>query len=153
MRQRTVRADVDLERHVAHVISRVRSVRKNLGVFFTPQWVVDFVVSLIDERTLDVNDLKVLEPACGICQFLAGIKRNKRHVFERAVVRVGVEVSKEIVEYARERGLTRGVEVVCGDYLLWDTEECFDVVVGNSRKRVGKAGSFCCSNAKAVACG
>ncbi len=89
------------------------------------------MVNLIEEERLNAEDLKILEPACGICQFLHGMRRNKRHIFARASRRVGVEINGEIVKYVYEHGLNGDIEVVLQDYLLWETHERFDLIIGN----------------------
>lgn len=121
----------DIERHVNVVNNKVRHIKKDWGIFFTPQWVVDFMVNLIEERSLDTSSIKILEPACGICQFLMRIKRNKEHIFENAEIKVGVEINKELVNYIHEFNLDQEIKIIHGDYLLWDTEDRFDVIIGN----------------------
>jgi len=68
--------DGDVETHTRTVSVRVKGIRRNWGIFFTPLWVVDFMVNLIEEERLGSSDLKILEPACGICQFLLRIREN-----------------------------------------------------------------------------
>ena len=67
--------------------NKIIHIKKDWGIFFTPKWVVDFMVGLIDEKKLNMHDLKILEPACGMCQFLRGIKENKNHIFSMAKIR------------------------------------------------------------------
>jgi len=122
---------VDVETHTRTVSVRVKGIRRNWGIFFTPLWVVDFMVNLIEEERLGSSDLKILEPACGICQFLLRIRENRKRLFRRSSVRLGVEINGEVVDYVRANGLNRDIEVVQGDYLLWETDERFDIIIGN----------------------
>ncbi len=123
--------ELDIENHAVIVNHKIKHIKKDWGIFFTPQWVVDFMVDLIDEERLNINDLKILEPACGICQFLIGIKKNKNHIFEHAVTKIGVEINKEVIEYAKQYGFTEKIEIIHDDYLLWNTKERFNVIIGN----------------------
>jgi len=123
--------EIDIEVHATVANNKVKHIKKDWGIFFTPQWVVDFMVNLIDEKKLDIRSVRILEPACGICQFLIGIKKNKKHIFENAVVKLGVEINKEVIEYIHEHNLAQDIHIVQYDYLLWDTEERFDVIIGN----------------------
>ena len=77
--------------------------------------------------------MRILEPACGICQFLIGIKRNKNHIFDYAVTKIGVEINKEVIEYTEQHifGGVEDIHIINDDYLLWDTREHFDVILGN----------------------
>jgi len=122
--------DIDIEVHAIAANNKVKHIKKDWGIFFTPQWVVDFMVNLIDERNLDKDSVKILEPACGICQFLMGIKKNKKHIFENAL-KIGVEINKEMIKYIHEQNLAQDIHIVHYDYLLWDTDERFDIIIGN----------------------
>ncbi len=122
---------IDIEVHAIAANNKVKHIKKDWGIFFTPQWVVDFMVNLIDERKLNTDGIKILEPACGICQFLMGIKKSKEHIFKTALVKIGVEINKEVIEYIYEHNLAHGIHIVHYDYLLWNTDERFDVIIGN----------------------
>ncbi len=123
--------EIDIEVHAIAANNKVRHIKKDWGIFFTPQWVVDFMVSMIDERNLDTRSVKILEPACGMCQFLIGIRKNKKHVFENAIVKIGVEINKEVIKYIYEHNLAQDIHIIHYDYLLWNTEDRFDVIIGN----------------------
>ncbi len=111
---------------------KIKQVKKDLGIFFTPEWLVDFMVDLIeDERLGKASDIHILEPACGMCQFLLGVKKNKKHIFDNAIVRIGVEINKEIAEYLRKNDLALAIEIINKDYLLWETDKLFDIILGN----------------------
>ncbi|MBC7329472.1 N-6 DNA methylase [bacterium] len=77
---------------------RLKSIRKDYGIFFTPQYIVDLMVSLIDRERFSNREINILEPACGLAQFLIGIKRNFPLLYEKARL-FGVEINKEIADY------------------------------------------------------
>ncbi|MCX8029936.1 MAG: SAM-dependent methyltransferase, partial [Brevinematales bacterium] len=56
------------------VVKKTLKERKSLGMFFTPLWLVDYMTSLIDINGMSYDRLKVLEPACGTCQFLRRVR-------------------------------------------------------------------------------
>ncbi len=124
-------ANVNVETHAAKVRAKIQHIKKDWGIFFTPQWVINFMVSLIDEDGLSDTDLRILEPACGICQFLHGIKENKNHLFVRASQKTGVEINAEVIAYIYKNKLNTGIEIIRDDYLLWKTHDRFDVIIGN----------------------
>lgn len=120
----------------------VRS-KKERGAFFTPTWVVDFMVGLVDvEDTHRSNtrhsgragapnhqehdgqgEYRILEPGCGPANFLKGILRNRPHLYNRSEL-YGVEVDEGCEAMP-------GVHVEHGDYLLWEPQTRFDLVIGN----------------------
>lgn len=100
--------------------------RKDFGIFFTPAWVVDFMISLISSEKFRGQHLSILEPACGDAQFLRGLKRNKVALYKKAY-KIGVEVNKSVFP----RFLQDNIEIVFADFLLWEPGQKFDIILGN----------------------
>jgi adenine-specific DNA-methyltransferase len=102
------------------------SAARALGVVETPREVVTFMVNLALEGM--GGALSVLEPACGSCPFLTAFRgaRGPDSVQDRYV---GVEVRSEVVK-ASSTAL-QGFRLVLTDFLLWETHERFDIVIGN----------------------
>ncbi len=123
--------EMNLKKHTIVINNRIKHIKKDCGIFFTPQWVVDFMVNLIDEKNLDLKNTKILEPACGICQFLMGIKKRKKHIFENASIKIGVEINKEVINYIQFHNFIQRIDIINYDYLLWNTDKCFDIIIGN----------------------
>ena len=110
------------------VRKKVDVIKKDFGIFFTPDWVVDFMMGTIAEEMQRMRNEKIdiLEPACGLCQFLYGIKRNYPNTYNRAN-RKGVDINKDI--YNQYHLIDSNVEL--SDYLLWKSNEKFDLIAGN----------------------
>jgi len=89
------------------------------------------MVNLIDKDILNLTDLKILEPASGICQFLYGIRRNENSIYRKASKKIGIEINEKVVKYVYENNLDDGIEIIHHDYLLWKTEYRFDLIIGN----------------------
>lgn len=112
---------------IDNITEVIEPVKKDFGIFFTPDWIVDYMVKLIDETKISLKkDISILEPACGLTQFLTGIKRNKPDLFKRAKI-IGVEINKDIYENLANNQ----AEIIYTDYLLWQTEQKFDIIIGN----------------------
>jgi len=74
----------------------------------------------------DKKELKILEPACGHAPFLRHIKEhfpNSGHSY------LGIEIDKNQDEKALL--LQREFEIIDKDFLLWETNEKFDFIIGN----------------------
>jgi len=116
-----------IEISIDNVTQRVEPVKKDFGIFFTPDWTVDFMVKLIDEtKVSNKKSISILEPACGMTQFLTGVKRNNPVLFKRAK-KFGVEINKNIYDNLTNKE----TEIIYSDYLLWQTEQKFDIIIGN----------------------
>ncbi|NPB02980.1 MAG: N-6 DNA methylase, partial [Thermotogae bacterium] len=97
----------------------------SLGIFFTPKWVVNLMLDLVDEHVLR-GDANILEPACGGCQFLLEIVERMGKALGSRAKLVGVEINRDFQGH-----IVPPIKVVWEDYLLWKTEERFDLIVGN----------------------
>lgn len=111
--------------------NKIEHIKKDKGIFFTPQWIIDFMVNLINEDILSKNNIKLLEPACGTCQFLTGIKKIKKNIFKNSTLKIGVEISEEIIKHIYEYSLNNDINIIHSDYLLWNTKDRFDIIIGN----------------------
>ncbi len=122
---------VDYKVHQCIVNDNLKSIKKDYGMFFTPEWVVDFMVNLIDvAKFFDKKGITILEPACGLAQFLIGIKRNLPAVFKKAKL-FGVEINRDIVNYLATVNIGNDIEIINADYLLWQSSFFFDLIIGN----------------------
>jgi len=108
-----------------HLICR----RKDFGIFFTPDWVVEFMVKLIPQELLlnSERTIYILEPACGLAQFLQKIKERYPHLNAKLL---GVEINEEIFSQAISSKPQR-IEIVKSDFLLFDPGYQFDLIIGN----------------------
>jgi adenine-specific DNA-methyltransferase len=127
---------VDYEVHQNIVNNNLKGIKKDYGMFFTPESIVDFMVNLIDpalskkERGIAKKDIAILEPACGLAQFLIGIKRNQPALFKQAKL-FGVEINQDVIGYLTTLNIGSSINLISTDYLLWQPEISFDLVIGN----------------------
>lgn len=122
---------LDYKIHHSVLNIALKNIKKDYGIFFTPEWIVDFMVNLINIDTLSNKDnIAILEPACGLAQFLFGIKRNHPFLFDKAKV-FGVEINQEVINYLLSFDISSNIELIKEDYLLWETNTSFDLIIGN----------------------
>ena len=106
--------------------------RKDFGLFFTPEWVVDFMVNLVPEEIFLRNEpITILEPACGLAQFLLKIlhkiKEKNLNVKTRLI---GVEINEEVLAWLNPLK-PKETEIIKADFLLFEPKIFFDLVIGN----------------------
>lgn len=122
---------VDYKVHQGILNNNLKSIKKDYGMFFTPEYIIDFMVNLIDvTKYADKKDIAILEPACGLAQFLVGIRRNQPALSKQAKF-FGVEVNQDIINYLTTVNIGGNIKIIRADYLLWQTESSFDLVIGN----------------------
>ncbi|MGB9592557.1 MAG: TaqI-like C-terminal specificity domain-containing protein [Anaerolineae bacterium] len=93
------------------------------GMVATPPEIVDFMVRLCEP--LPADHLDVLEPACGDAPFLRAFAA--RHGEGHRLTGVDIHAA----EFGPARTQFPTARFVEADYLLWETEERFDIVIGN----------------------
>lgn len=109
----------------------IKDVRRDFGIFFTPERIVDFMASLVDKsRWKDTTSVSILEPACGLAQFLAGMTRKHPGLTGTAHF-FGVEINPDIVHYLKALPFAKSFHIINTDYLLWEPGRHFDLIIGN----------------------
>ncbi|MDH7488633.1 MAG: Eco57I restriction-modification methylase domain-containing protein [Anaerolineae bacterium] len=93
------------------------------GMVSTPPEIVDFMVGLCEP--LAAGALDVLEPACGDAPFLRAFaaQYGTHHNL------TGVDI--HAAEFGPARTQLPSARFLEADYLLWETEERFDIIIGN----------------------
>lgn len=120
---------MNLDDHVSILNNKIKDRKKEQGIFFTPQWLINIMCKMINNNLLS-SEIKILEPACGICQFLNGLKLEKYDIYNKSK-KIGIEKNIEIIEYAKKVNVSEDFEIISADYLLWNSNELFDVIIGN----------------------
>ena len=100
--------------------------RRQLGAWYTPDALVEFVLDRVGEG-LSTPPLRILDPACGDGAFLAGAARR----WPSCTLR-GVDVDPAAATAATQR-LGRRADITLDDALArdWSKEPLADLVVGN----------------------
>lgn len=88
--------------------------KNKLGQYFTPAEICNFMVGLSSQG----NQVRVLEPSSGEGAFLDALSEAGYSNV------IGVELDSEIAHHAR-------FPVICSSFITWDSNEKFDLVIGN----------------------
>lgn len=99
-----------------------RDIWKTYGAVSTPVEIVDLMLQVSGVEKW--QELKILEPGCGFCDFLTRI--HAKHPYNEFV---GIEVNRQIYDIVVS--LYPQFRLVFSDFLLWDTDEKYDIVIGN----------------------
>ncbi len=97
---------------------------KSYGAVSTPKEIVNLMIDLTELKKWE--GLEILEPACGFCNFLLEIfskfPKNKFY---------GVEINDDVYIKIKEIFRDMPFDLEKADFLLWDTQKKFDLVIGN----------------------
>lgn len=94
------------------------------GIFFTPTEIARKMVTEMDEFLKRARTL--LEPSCGSGEFVKIVKESYSNL-----VITAVEKEKKIYNTLKGEPFFKGVDLVNQDFLKFDEEKKFDVVLGN----------------------
>lgn len=98
-----------------------REESKTFGAVSTPVQVIDFMLTVLE---LKLENLKILEPGCGLCDFMTRIyTKHPNNQF------TGVEFNPQV--YSHIVSLYPYFRLIHEDFLLWEPSEQFDLVIGN----------------------
>lgn len=99
-----------------------RQTWKTYGAVSTPAEIVDFMIEVSGVENW--GGLKILDPGCGFCDFLSRIYA--KHPYNDFT---GVELNRQVYDIIAS--LYPRFRLVLSDFLLWNTDEKYDVVIGN----------------------
>ncbi len=132
----------ELENHLELIIPI--SDRKFNGAFFTPDYIIDFIINEIQPKENDTN----LDPSCGCGAFLVGLTDYYKRTFNKPIKKIIKEniFGSDILEYNIHRAkliltiyaLQNGEQLTDGDFNLYHQDSLkakwgveFDNVLGN----------------------
>ena len=96
--------------------------KKELGSFYTPQNLADWVVGrIISQKTVR----SVLEPSCGDGVFLVSLYKLLSTLPQTTVV----DIDKDAISKVRKRFSKSNI--IDSDFLFLDIERKFDLIIGN----------------------
>ncbi len=106
--------------------------KKNIGSFYTPKIIADFLVDYLSDKMKDNTSVSVLEPSAGAGSFIESIY-NHNTLSNKIHLAVAVEREKAELEKVRAITSVKSLNAINADFLEFqknnDTE--FDLVVGN----------------------
>lgn len=118
--------------------------RKFNGAFFTPDYIIDFIINEIQPKENDIN----LDPSCGCGAFLVGLTDYYKRTFNKPIIKIIKEniFGSDILEYNIHRAkliltiyaLQNGEQLKDSDFNLYHQDSLrtswkmsFDNIVGN----------------------
>lgn len=132
----------DLENHLEIIIPEKD--RKFNGAFFTPNYIIDFIIAEIKPKETDKN----IDPSCGSGAFLIGLTEYYKSKYKKSIKKTVQEniFGADILEYNIHRAKLllsiyalqyneildeKGFNLFCQDSLRAEWKTQFDNVVGN----------------------
>lgn len=100
-----------------------KKVKKDEGIYFTSSKTVGQILEKVRAISDDVEN--ILEPSCGSCEFVDSIKK----YYSKAKI-TGVEKNKKIFEGIKDK-TCETIQLFNDDYLNWNNEDKYDLIVGN----------------------
>jgi len=110
-----------LSKELTTIISKTE--KKELGIYFTPPSLISKILTLIEPFLTTSHTL--LEPACGSCEFISIIHNKYPHLQI-----TGIEYNETIYQ-AIQKFNNNKINILKSDFLKYETNEKYDVIIGN----------------------
>jgi tRNA1(Val) A37 N6-methylase TrmN6 len=119
-----------------------KDIKKNNGIYFTPPETVQKTLDIISEYK-QYNQRwngEVLEPSCGSCEYVLGLKARFPSVRVTAI-----EYNKEIYEAIKDLSgdNSDNIYILNTDFLTYETDKKYDLIIGNPPYYVIKKEKVC----------
>lgn len=102
-------------------------IKKSEGIFFTPLNIIYKSVELLN-KYINFNNIDILEPSCGSCQFINTIDKNYDNINI-----TGIEYNKDIFNKIKDLKFNNNVELLNDDFINYDinNNKLYDLIIGN----------------------
>ena len=113
----------DLSKSLTNELSL--SVKKKQGIFFTTK---ESIVTLSNflKNVLKHPFQTILEPSCGSCEFIKYFDETNKDIHI-----TGIEYNPTIYESIKELSFQNNVTIIHNDFLAYETDKMFDLILGN----------------------
>lgn len=102
---------------------------KEFGVFYTPQFLIDFIIDKISPEISKGKNINVLEPSAGDGRFIDSLmKKYPQPTINSFLVEINKESTKSLTEKFINQ---KNIKVINYDFLYYENERNFDIIIGN----------------------
>lgn len=102
-----------------------KNTKKQNGIYFTPPSVIQTNIKHILPY-LNKN-CKILEPSCGSCEFISALIKEENN-YKITGIENNIHIYNEIKEIYKNND---DVKIINYDFLKWNTEDKYDLIIGN----------------------
>ena len=102
-----------------------KEVKKNEGIYFTPNETIEFIINLIKPLFIDYKSINILENSCGSGEFIINLIKNFTNINI-----IGIEKNKYI--YNKIQHISNEfIKILNEDFLEFDNDISYDLIIGN----------------------
>lgn len=94
--------------------------KKRNGIYFTPPSTIQMTLQLLEPYIKNIKN--VLEPSCGSCEYINALPNGLNII--------GIELNKTIFESIKDLE-KKNIKLYNQDYMTYDTDNKFDLIIGN----------------------
>ena len=111
---------------LTHTITKSldKETKKKNGIFITPRTIIQSMLKHLNKYMKNVTT--ILEPSCGTCEIIQCLDEKYK---DKNIV--GIEINQTIFEKINKLSFTNKVQLINDDYLKYDNEEKYDLIIGN----------------------
>jgi len=104
-----------------------KSIKKDNGIFITPNSIIQKLYNLIKEYIVDNVDYNILEPSCGSCQIVSFIDKLYNNINIDAIE------NNEIIfdKIKKELQFKNKINIIFQDFIKYKTDKQYNLIVGN----------------------
>ncbi|MCG5047475.1 MULTISPECIES: Eco57I restriction-modification methylase domain-containing protein [Pectobacterium] len=102
---------------------------KEFGVFYTPMFLISFIIDKLPIDILNSQNINVLEPSAGDGRFIDNLLKKNHHTTINASL---VEINKDSAELLTKKFIKHEkIRVINTDFLFYENHRKFDIILGN----------------------
>ncbi|CAI1102049.1 Modification methylase Eco57IB [Serratia quinivorans] len=102
---------------------------KEFGVFYTPKFLIDFIIDKLPLDTVNNKNINVIEPSAGDGRFIDNLIDKASQTTINATL---VEINNNSAKILNEKFINKEeIKIINSDFLYYKNDRKFDIVLGN----------------------
>ena len=97
------------------------NIKKNMGIYFTPPSIIAKHMDILKSHMDNIKT--ILEPSCGSGEYLNALDNGTHEI-------TAIELDSTIYNSINDNNY-KNVELINADFLRWETDKKFDLIIGN----------------------
>lgn len=99
-----------------------KNIKKKNGIYFTPLETIILNINILKKYITDWNNINILEPSCGSCQFIIELNKLSSNI-------TGIEYVKDIYDSIKNIE-TSNIKIINDSFIIIKTNK-YDLIIGN----------------------
>jgi hypothetical protein len=103
-----------------------KPIKKAQGIYFTPQSIIQALITKVLPHLSNLTNINILEPSCGSCEIIKALDDLLSNIYV-----TGIELNTEIYSEITKLTFKNQVNLLNSDFISFNSDCLYDLIIGN----------------------